>query len=399
MMSANIPLANAKDQSIVTAVVQDANENPVSDVEVIFTLSGKATPNQLTARTDNNGYAKMTLTSTVAGSNTVTARTDMVKDSKSITVVFNADASTARIASLTATPAEGVLADGIAVSTITALITDAYDNPVTDTSVTFSAPGTLSEEQAQTDSAGMAVTTVSSTQAMTMEVMASTNDVSKTVEVTFIADSQTAFVDSLTASPATSIVADNLAFSTLTVVVKDAKGNPVKDVVITYIANQTDKLRFASMKPTDANGIATANVYSTLTGTKTIIATITNDTTGKSTKVTFVAGAIKASNSTLEVSNSSIMPADGISSMTLTLTAYDQFANKATGAKVSFKVANLDGAKISAVTEEDGVYTATLTSGTKAGTGNITVLQNDVLVESLSAELGQYSPQLTLVIN
>jgi len=399
MMSANIPLANAKDQSIVTAVVQDANENPVSDVEVIFTLSGKATPNQLTARTDNNGYAKMTLTSTVAGSNTVTARTDIVKDSKSITVVFNADASTARIASLTATPAEGVLADGIAVSTITALITDAYDNPVTDTSVTFSAPGTLSEEQAQTDSAGMAVTTVSSTQAMTMEVMAGTNDVSKTVEVTFIADSQTAFVDSLTASPATSILADNLAFSTLTVVVKDAKGNPVKDVVITYIANQTDKLRFASMKPTDANGIATANVYSTLTGTKTIIATITNDTTGKSTKVTFVAGLISASNSTLQLSNNSILPADGKSTLTITLIAKDQFKNKATGAKVAFKVANLDGAKISAVTEEDGVYTATLTSGTKAGTGNITVLQNDVLVESLSAELGQYSPQLTLVIN
>ncbi|WP_338573537.1 Ig-like domain-containing protein [Erwinia billingiae] len=398
MMSANIPLANAKDQSILTAVVQDANENPVSDVEVIFTLSGKATPNQLTARTDNNGYAKMTLTSTVAGSNTVTARTDMVKDSKSITVVFKADASTATIASLTATPAEGIIADGVAVSTIKALITDAYDNPVTDTSVTFSAPGSLSEGEVQTDSAGMAVTTVSSTQAMTMEVMAGTNNVSKTVEVTFIADSKTAFVDSLTASPATGVLADNLAFSTLTVVVKDAQGNPVKDVVITYIVTQSDKLRFASMKPTDANGIATANVYSTLTGTKTIIATIKNDTTGKSTKVTFVAGPIKASNSTLEVSNS-IMPADGISTMTLTLTAYDQLANKATGAKVSFKAANVDGAKISAVNEKDGVYTATLTSGTKASTGTITVLENDNLVEDLSAEVGQYSSQVTLVIN
>lgn len=152
------------------------------------------------------------------------------------------------------------------------------------------------------------------------------------------------------------------------------------------------------MKPTDANGIATANVYSTLTGTKTIIATIKNDTTGKSTKVTFVAGPIKASNSTLEISNS-IMPADGISTMTLTLTAYDQLANKATGAKVSFKAANVDGAKISSVTEKDGVYTATLTSGTKAATGTITVLENNNLVEGLSADVGQYSSQVTLVIN
>ncbi|WP_160317826.1 Ig-like domain-containing protein [Erwinia billingiae] len=399
MMSANTPLANGKDQSVLTAVVQDANDNPVSDVDVTFTLNGKATPNQLTARTDSSGYATITLTSTVAGSNTVTANTESVKDSKSITVEFDADASTATIASLTATPAEGVLADGIAVSTITALITDAYDNPVTDAVVTFSAPGTLSEGQVQTDSAGLAITTVSSTQAMTMEVMASTNGVDKTVDVTFIADSQTAFVDSLTASPETGVLADNLAFSTLTVVVKDARGNPVKDVVITYITNQSDKFRFASMKPTDANGIATANVYSSLAGTKTIIANIHSDTTGKSTKVTFVAGPIKASNSTLEVSNSSIMPADGISTMTLTLTAYDQFANKATGAKVAFKVANVDGAKISAVTEEDGVYTATLTSGTTAATGTITVLENDTLLEGLSAEVGQYSSQVTLVIN
>jgi adhesin/invasin len=396
MMSANIPLANAKDQSIVTAVVQDANENPVSDVEVIFTLSGKATPNQLTARTDNNGYAKMTLTSTVAGSNTVTARTDMVKDSKSITVVFNADASTARIASLTATPAEGVLADGIAVSTITALITDAYDNPVTDTSVTFSAPGTLSEEQAQTDSAGMAVTTVSSTQAMTMEVMASTNAVDKTVEVTFIGDSKTAFVESLTASPATSIAMVTIK---VTAVVKDANGNPVKDVKITFKSG-SEYVNMVWSNTTNAEGKSTATIDSSVAGSKTITATIDNDPTGKSTNVIFVADSINASKSILPLSNyNNILPADGKSTLTIMLIAKDQFENKVTGAKVAFKVANLDGAKISEVTEKDGLYTATLTSGTKAATGTITVLENNNLVEGLSADVGQYSSQVTLVIN
>ncbi len=397
MMSANIPLANAKDQSILTAVVQDANENPVSDVEVIFTLSGKATPNQLTARTDNNGYAKMTLTSTVAGSNTVTARTDMVKDSKSITVVFNADASTATIASLTATPAEGIIADGIAVSTIKALITDAYNNPVSDTSVTFSAPGTLSKGQVQTDSAGMAVTTVSSSQAMTMDVMASTKGIEKTVSVTFIANTKTAVVDSLTASPATGVTADGNTFSTLTAVVKDAKGNPVKDVAVTFQAAGTVIWGARTLK-TDAEGVSTAEIASTLAGSITLTAIISTDTTGKSTKVIFVAAPINASNSVLQLSNN-ILPADGKSTLAITLTAKDKFQNVVTGGKVAFKVANLEGTKISAVTEKNGVYTATLTSGTKAGTGTISVLQNDVLVENMSVDVGLYSPQLTLVIN
>lgn len=400
MMSANIPLANGKDQSVLTAVVQDANDNPVSDVDVTFTLNGKATPNHLTAGTDSSGYATITLTSTVAGSNTVTANTESVKDSKSITVEFDADASTATIASLTATPAEGVLADGIAVSTITALITDAYDNPVTDAVVTFSAPGTLSKGQVQTDSAGLAVTTVSSTQAMTMEVMASTNAVDKTVEVTFIGDSKTAFVDSVTASPATGIAIDFRSEVTVkvTAVVKDANGNPVKGVKITFKSSPGD-VGMAWGTTTDAKGKSTATIASSVAGSKTITATIDNDPTGKSTNVIFVADSINASKSFLQLSNNSILPADGKSTLTITLIAKDQFKNKATSAKVAFKVANLDGAKISAVTEEDGVYTATLTSGTKAATGTITVLENDTLLEGLSAEVGQYSSQVTLVIN
>ncbi|MCX0499145.1 hypothetical protein D3M71_08070 [Erwinia billingiae] len=398
MMSANAPQANGKDPLILTAVVQDANDNPVSDVDVIFNVNGKAAPNQLTARTDSDGYATLTLTSSVAGSNIVTARTDTVEDSRTITAEFYADASTAKIASLTATPAEGVVADGVAVSTITALITDAYDNPVTDAVVTFSAPGTLSEGQVQTDSAGLAVTTVSSTQAMTMEVMASTNGVDKTVEVTFIGDSKTAFVDSVTASPATGVIADLKDFSTLTTVVKDANGNLVKGIRVLFINRPQDvSLNYGTV--TDANGINTATISTKVAGSKTINAAIHHLRMAKSTEVTFVAGPISASNSVLQLSNNSILSADGKSTLTITLTAKDQYLNTATGAKVAFKVANLDGAKISAVTEEDGVYTATLTSGTTAGTGTITVLENDTLLEGLSAEVGQYSSQVTLVIN
>lgn len=398
MMSANVPLANGKDQSIITAMVQDANGNTVSDVKVTFTLNGKATPNQLSGLTDNAGVATMTLTSTVAGSNTVTARTDKVENSKSITAKFYADATTAKVASLTATPAEGILANGISVSTIKALIIDAYDNPVTGTPVMFSSPGALSKDQVQTDGAGLAVTTVSSIQAITVEVRASTNDVDKTVEVTFIADRKTAHVDSLTASPAAGIIADNTDFSILTAVVTDAKGNPVEGEQVLF--NGGDVSWRDGHYKSNANGIATTKIVSSLAGKKLLKASAKTQLTGfKYTEATFVAAPISASNSILQLSNTSILPADGKSTLTITLTAKDQYGNNITGAKFSFKASNFDGAKMSAVTEKNGIYTATLTSGTKAGSGNITVWQNDKQVKDISADVGQYLSKFTLMNN
>lgn len=398
----NIP-ANGVAISTITALVQDANANPVSGVKVTFSINGKATLNQLSAITDNSGFAKVNLTSTVAGSSTVSAVTDYDKTVQTVSVIFIADLSTARVDNLTATPAQGIAANGIASSTLTALVKDADDNPVSGATVNFTTTDSAknqSQSTAITGYNGIATTLINSTVSGISTVRATiekSDDVGKTVSIGFIGDSQTATVESLTASPAEGTTADGKSSSTLSAVVKDAKGNLVNGAVVLFKVSGQASLSQPSAK-TGPDGIATVNLTSTLEGSSTVTATTGYDKTGKPVTVSFVAGDVSGSTSTLQLSKT-ILPADAKSSLVLTLTAKDQFGNKTQGANITFSVANAEGVKISAVTEKEGVYTATLTSGDKAAIGKISVQQNKVEVKDLVAEVGIYSTTLKLVVN
>ncbi|WP_198138748.1 Ig-like domain-containing protein [Erwinia typographi] len=398
----NIP-ANGVALSTITALVQDANANPVSGVKVTFSINGKATLNQLSAITDSNGFAKVNLTSTVAGSSTVSAVTDYDKTVQTVSVIFIADLNSARVDNLTATPAQGIAANGIASSTLTALVKDADDNPVSGATVNFTITDSAknqSQSTAITGYNGIATTLVNSTVSGNSTVRATiekSDDVGKTVSVGFIGDSQTASVESLTASPTEGITADGKSSSTLSAVVKDAKGNLVNGAVVLFKVSGQASLSQPSAK-TGPDGIATVNLTSTLEGSSTVTATTGYDKTGKPVTVSFVAGDVSGSTSTLQLSKT-ILPADAKSSLVLTLTAKDQFGNKTQGANITFSVTNAEGVKISAVTEKEGVYTATLTSGDKAAIGKISVQQNKAEVKDLAAEVGIYSTTLKLVVN
>ena len=394
--------ANGTDSAELTATVKDTNGNLLSGTKVYFILTGNATLSKASAVTSKEGKAVVTLSSKLARENVIVAVTDFDKKGKQVSVSFIANKSTAKVTGVSALPANAVLANGKALSTITAMVLDANNNPVNDVKVIFSVSGKaeLNQLAALTDSNGYATVTLTSNAAGRSVVTARTDIVKdgQSASVNFIADIATAKVASLTASPAMGVPADGKTVSTLTAVVKDAKDNPVKDVAVTFKA--TGSVTWGEITPkTDANGIATAKLTSTVEGSNTVTITTGNDKTGKSAKVSFVAGAISASNSTLQIGNSSILQADGKSTLTITLTAKDRYGNKITGANISFKVSNFDDANISAVTEKKGIYTATLTSGNKASLGSITVWQNDIQVKDMSADVGQYSPRLTLVVN
>lgn len=399
---ANNITANGVAVSTITALVRDTNNNPVNGVKVTFSIDGKATLNQLTAMTDSNGIATVGLTGTVAGSNKVSAVTDYDKTTKTVSVTLIADLSTAKVASLTATSKQGIVANGVASSTLTALIKDANDNPVPDAMVNIIVTDTDNNPVPSTGITGpdgmvtlILTSTVSGTRSVTVTIDKS-DTVGKSLSISFIADIETATVASLTASPSKNIVADGVASSTLTATVKDANGNLIDGADVSFTLSGKASLSQPSAK-TDSNGITTVNLTSTLEGSNTITATTKYDKTGKTAKVSFIGGDVNASKSTLQLTKS-ILPADGKSSVTLTLTAKDQYGNKSQGANITFSITNLD-VVISDVTEKEGVYTATLTSGSKVGYGKISVRQNKVTVKDLVAEIGVYSPKLTLKVN
>src|SRR6185295_8848384 len=145
------------------------------------------------------------------------------------TVAFVGDPTTISTALSTATssPASNVVADGLALSTITVTVRDANGNVVAGQTVQLASTGTsntLTQPPALTDASGVASGTIASTHAETKTLTATINPgagqiiVGQQPTVAFVGDSATisAALSSATASPLSNVVADGLALSTVT---------------------------------------------------------------------------------------------------------------------------------------------------------------------------------------
>ncbi|MHC5178884.1 Ig-like domain-containing protein, partial [Serratia rhizosphaerae] len=124
----NNAVADGKSTDSVTAKVTDANGNPVAGVEVSFSASNDAKVVTEKVPTDANGVAATTLTSTKAGTSSVTAS---VGDSEQkVDVNFVADDGTAEITDTNLSVGTGAVANGSDTNAVTAIVTDANSNPV-----------------------------------------------------------------------------------------------------------------------------------------------------------------------------------------------------------------------------------------------------------------------------
>jgi hypothetical protein len=177
-----------------------------------------------------------------------------------------------------------------------------------------------------------------------------------------------------------SVKADGTSTAVVTVVLEDGNGNPIKDALIEATVTGTNNLVTIS-GITDATGTATVAIASTKGETKTVTITAINGTNPgvtltETVTITFVAVATAPAGSTIIASAPSAV-ADGVSTVTLTVTVEDVLGNPVpdqtvafattTGTNVSLTVA---GVATGAVTNASGVATATVSSPT-AQTGVI----------------------------
>ena len=142
----------------------------------------------------------------------------------------------------------------------------------------------------------MFTTTLASTLAQTETVTATEGSVQETTSVTFVAGPPSATTSTLVASPAT-VTADGVQATTLTVTVEDAHGNPVANTAVTLSASGSDNAFGTISGTTNAKGVFTTTLASTLAQTETI--TATEGSVQETTSVTFTAGPPSASNSTI----------------------------------------------------------------------------------------------------
>ncbi|MWM69597.1 inverse autotransporter adhesin-like protein YeeJ [Escherichia coli] len=366
----------------VTVELRDENDKPVKEqkqqlntaVSIDNVKPGVTTDWKETA----DGVYKATYTAYTKGSG-LTAKLLMQnwnEDLHTAGFIIDANPQSAKIATLSASN-NGVLANENAANTVSVNVADEGSNPINDHTVTFavlsgSATSFNNQNTAKTDVNGLATFDLKSSKQEdnTVEVTLE-NGVKQTLIVSFVGDSSTAQVDLQKSK--NEVVADGNDSATMTATVRDAKGNLLNDVKVTFNANSAE----AKLSQTEVNshdGIATATLTSLKNGDYTVTASVSSGSQANQ-QVNFIGDQSTAA-LTLRVPSGEITVTD-TAPQQLTATLQDKNGNPLKDKEITFSVPNDVASQFSisnsgkGMTDSNGIAIASLT-GTLAGTHMIT---------------------------
>ena len=369
----NDAIANGSATNSVKATVTDAQGNPLSGQIVNFSADNGATI-AASGTTGSDGSVTMTLTSLVAGDATVTASIN--GSSRSVNVTFTADASTAQIADgALERVINDALANNIATNSVKATLTDAQGNLLAGQVVNFSADnGATIAASGTTGADGTVTMTLTSTVAGDATVTASINNSSRSVSVTFTADTGTAQIaDGALERVINGALANNTATNSVKATVTDAQGNLLAGQVVNFSADNGATI--AASGTTGADGTVTMTLTSLVAGDATVTASINNSSRSVSVTFTADAGTAQLADGALErVINGAL--ANGSETNSVKATVTDAQGNLLAGQVVNFSADNGATIAASGTTGSDGTVLMTLTS-TVAGDATVTASINN----------------------
>ena len=366
----------------VTVELRDENDKPVKEqkqqlntaVSIDNVKPGVTTDWKETA----DGVYKATYTAYTKGSG-LTAKLLMQnwnEDLHTAGFIIDANPQSAKIATLSASN-NGVLANENAANTVSVNVADEGSNPINDHTVTFavlsgSATSFNNQNTAKTDVNGLATFDLKSSKQEdnTVEVTLE-NGVKQTLIVSFVGDSSTAQVDLQKSK--NEVVADGNDSATMTATVRDAKGNLLNDVKVTFNVNSAA----AKLSQTEVNshdGIATATLTSLKNGDYTVTASVSSGTQANQ-QVIFIGDQSTAA-LTLSVPSGDITVTN-TAPLHMTATLQDKNGNPLKDKEITFSVPNDVASRFSisnsgkGMTDSNGTAIASLT-GTLAGTHMIT---------------------------
>ena len=174
--------------------------------------------------------------------------------------------------------------------------------------------------------------------------------------VSFVPGPMSPTVSTLTANPNTNVTADGTAYSTLTVVVRDASSNPIAGQAVTFLVSGVGN-SLTSPALTDTNGLTTARLSSARAETKTVTAR--------------VGGTSITPSATVTANPNNNVKADGSTCVTITVILRDPNYNPVPGQTVALSVSGAGNTvSVPAATDANGQTTATLKS-TRAETKTV----------------------------
>lgn len=250
-------------------------------------------------------------------------------------VILTADNATARVDTLEVIE-DNAIADGKSKNRFRATVIDAHNNPVSGQSIRLKADkGATVAESSITEADGTVIVPVTSQQAGDTTVTANIHDRDeKTLTLTFHPDQNTMRVEqnNLSILPEVSL-ADGKTPKSVTAKVTDAKGNAVPDVLVTFSTDSGATLAEKTVK-TDAQGVVTTTLVSTIAGSSRVMASINSLTTTKDT--TFIGNNATAIVSSVSTDTASGV-ADGVTAVTFRALIKDLNGNLLSGIPVDWK--------------------------------------------------------------
>ncbi|CAH1607499.1 Bacterial Ig-like domain family protein [Vibrio jasicida] len=250
------------------------------DIKGVTTGSAKFVSS--TVATGNDGKAKFELTNTKAESVNVTLSVGSF--SRTVTLSFNADASSATITKIEIAKNNAV-ANNSATNQVNVVLADTNGNFVSNQTINFTVSNGSITSSTKTNASGVASVYVKNTKSQSVTVTARYGSSTRTANVTFIANTGTATVKSL------SVLQDNASANgteenQVRAQLADAYNNPLSNKTINFTVGGHAKV--SQTTKTDGNGYA--NAWITNTSAQTVTVTAKFGTSSKTANVTFKGG-------------------------------------------------------------------------------------------------------------
>ncbi|MDN8602158.1 Ig-like domain-containing protein, partial [Citrobacter sp. S2-9] len=346
-------------QNRATATVVDSQNNMLANTTVNWSVTGSAGLTSGTSTTNSSGQATITFTDTQAETVTLTAKAGGSDAGQSKTSSFVTDTATARVSTLTINT-DGSVANGTAQNSATATVVDSQNNVLADTTVNWTVTGSagLTSGTSTTNSSGQATITFTDTKAetVTLTAKAGGSDAGQSKTSSFVADTATARVSTLTIDPDGS-PADGVTSNMATATVTDVNNNPVAGVTINWSRNKNTVMFSAISGVSDVNGKISVTFTDTVPESVNITASIPG--VGGMTKTSTFVGPPK-----IVLVNSGGSPvADGVTSAGVTATVTSASGSPMSGVIVRWSV-DSNTVKLSAssgVTDSSGQVMLTYT--------------------------------------
>lgn len=396
-------LADGKDSATLTAVAEDAQGNPLKNIQIDWSsTSNTAQLSATTTQTDDQGNVSIKVSSPAVEEVTLTATLQGQKLTSPI-LHFMADSKTAAVSSLNASKESAVANLNDAIQ-LTAQVADASKHPVTGSQVKWvitSGKGTLSTAQNTTDASGNSVVTLTSESSGDVVVSASSvaGAAVASHSLHFIADSTSAKVTDVTVDK-TQAIADGKALITYTAAVKDAKGNPVTNHKVTWNASGTGVTLSAPSATTNASGVASVTLSALKTGTVSLSAQAEAGSAFNAPQVTFIGDTRTAQLTDLKLSKQNAL-ANGTDEVVFTGIVVDANNNPLPGISINWAAIPATGllSAASSTSDSNGNVTVSLTSkqrGEHQISGSIAHVTSGVLATSNSVKFTEDATSATL---